>query len=391
MIYLDHAATTKPRPEVIRKMMDCLEQEYGNASANYQFASVPRRILQEARERIAASLSVQPEEIFFTSGGTESDNWAIRSAARERANRGRHIITSAIEHPAVLETMRELERNGYEITWILPDETGAIQASAVEAAVRRDTILISIMYANNETGRIQPIREIGDIARRHGVLFHTDAVQAYGQIPITASEDGFDLLSASGHKLYGPKGIGFLYIRSGTITTPLLTGGGQESGVRSGTENIPAIAGLSEAVALGMEDLAERAGAEWKKKERFAECVRSRCPYIVENGGIGERRDWLPGIWNFSLPGLSGEAMQVWLDMAGICVSTGSACASASRKPSHVLLAMGIDQAQADSSIRISIGRETTEEELQETAWRIQETAEKLYRLTGADRNSGNF
>ena len=386
MIYLDHAATTKPRPEVIEKMTECLEREYGNASANYQFASVPRRILQEARERIAKSLSVQPEEIYFTSGGTESDNWAIRSAVRERAERERHIITSAIEHPAVLETVRELEQDGCTVTKLVPDKTGAIDPAAVEAAIRPDTVLISIMYANNETGRIQPIREIGRIARKHGILFHTDAVQAYGQIPVSAPEDGFDLLSASGHKLYGPKGIGFLYIRSGVLRRPLLTGGGQESGLRSGTENIPAIAGLSEAVAAGMCDLEQRQESEWLRKEQLAERMRGLCPYIVENGGLGGRQDWLPGIWNISFPGLPGEAMQVWLDMAGICVSTGSACASGSKEPSHVLLAMGIDRARADSSLRISIGRETTEEEIETTAECLYETAEKLYRLTGADR-----
>lgn len=388
MIYLDHAATTKPRPEVIEKMAECLEREYGNASANYQFASTPRKILQEARERIAKSLSAQPEEIYFTSGGTESDNWAIRSAVRERAERGRHIITSAIEHPAVLETVRDLERDGCTVTRLAPDATGAIDPAAVEAAIRPDTVLISIMYANNETGRIQPIREIGRIARKHGILFHTDAVQAYGQISVSAPEDGFDLLSASGHKLYGPKGIGFLYIRSGALRRPLLTGGGQESGLRSGTENIPAIAGLSEAVAVGMRDLEQRQESEWQRKEQLAQRMRGLCPYIVENGGLGDRRNWLPGIWNISFPGLSGEAMQVWLDMAGICVSTGSACASGSKEPSHVLLAMGIDRARADSSLRISIGRETTEEEIETTAKCLYETTEKLYRLTGADRGS---
>ena len=389
MIYLDHAATTEPDEKVVEIMLPYLGAIYGNPSSAYRFAAEARAAVNCARRQIAQSLHADGNEIFFTSGGSEADNWAIKLSAEQMAPAGRHIVTTAMEHPAVLRSCKSLDRWGWEITYVKPDEDGLVTVQQIEAALRPDTILISVMYANNETGSMQPIRKIGALAKKRGILFHTDAVQAYGQIPIDCRADGIDLLSASAHKLYGPKGVGFLYMRtglsgklhsagSGMYLPALIDGGGQELSLRGGTENVAGIAGFGEAVRLAREDMKERALRERNLKNRLIGRILEEIPGSRLNGHQNEEVS-LPGIANISFAGVRGEALLTALDLEGICVSTGSACAASSRDPSHVLLSMGRTREEADASVRFSLGRKTTEEE-------IVQTAEALLRITASLR-----
>ena len=363
LIYADNAATTQMDSVAFEAMKPFLTGEYGNASQPYSFSRRPKKALQDARETIAACIGAAPEEIFFTSGGTESDNWAIKGSAFLNT-RKQATVTSAFEHHAVLHTCEYLEKRGYEVTYLDVDENGLVDPNAVEAAIRPDTILISIMFANNEIGTIQPIREIGTIAREHGVLFHTDAVQAFAQVPINVDEYNIDMLSASGHKLNGPKGIGFLYIRKGVKIRSFIHGGAQERKRRAGTENVPGIVGLGKAVELAAATMAERAEKETKLRDYMIGRIENEIPYCRLNG---DRKKRLPNNINFSFRFIEGEGMLISLDLKGICASSGSACTSGSLDPSHVLLAIGLPHEIAHGSLRMTLGADTTREDIDYT------------------------
>ncbi len=361
LIYLDNAATTKTRPEVVQAMLPYFTEHYGNPSSVYEFSTPCKQAIAQARETIAESLGAKANEIYFTSGGTESDNWAIKAAAEAYQEKGKHIITSRIEHHAVLHTCEYLEKRGFEVTYLDVDEFGTVKLDELKKAIRPDTILISIMFANNEIGTIQPIREIGQIAREHGILFHTDAVQAYAHVPIDVNEYNIDMLSASGHKLNGPKGIGFLYIRTGVKNRSFMHGGAQERKRRGGTENVPAIAGLGKAVEMAMADLRERADKERELRDYLIGRVMKEIPYVRLNGHPVNR---LSNNANFAFQFVEGESMLIMLDMEGICGSSGSACTSGSLDPSHVLLAIGLPHEIAHGSLRLTLSEENTKEQM---------------------------
>ncbi len=381
MIYLDHAATTGVRPEVFAAMKPWLEGSYGNPSSAYDFGFSARAAVNRARKQVSALIGASPDEIFFTSGGTESDNWVLQGCARIAGSRKGHIITTAIEHHAILHTADYLEQTGFSITRLMPDENGLISPRSLEAAIRPDTILVSIMLANNEIGTIQPIRELAGIAHAHHILFHTDAVQAFGQIPIDVSELGVDFLSASSHKLYGPKGCGCLYIRTGFTLPPLLFGGGQESGMRAGTEAVPSIVGFGAAAELAAAEMAETSAREQSLRDLLISRILSEIPFSRLNGSPVSR---LPGNANFSFQFVEGATLLIMLDMKGICVSTGSACTSSSSESSHVLQAIGLPDDLARSSIRITIGRENTEEDIQTAADALKEIIANLRSMSEA-------
>lgn len=381
MIYLDHAATTGVRPEVFAAMKPWLEGSYGNPSSAYDFGFSARAAVNRARKQVSALIGASPDEIFFTSGGTESDNWVLQGCARIAGSRKGHIITTAIEHHAILHTADYLEQTGFSITRLMPDENGLISPRSLEAAIRPDTILVSIMLANNEIGTIQPIRELAGIAHAHHILFHTDAVQAFGQIPIDVSELGVDFLSASSHKLYGPKGCGCLYIRTGFTLPPLLFGGGQESGMRAGTEAVPSIVGFGAAAELAAAEMAETSAREQSLRDLLISRILSEIPFSRLNGSPVSR---LPGNANFSFQFVEGATLLIMLDMKGICVSTGSACTSSSSESSHVLQAIGLPDDLARSSIRITIGRENTEEDIQTAADTLKEIIANLRSMSEA-------
>ena len=374
-IYLDNAATTKTRPEVVEKMLPYFTESFGNPSSVYELATQNKKAVSEARGIIADSLGAKPEEIYFTAGGSESDNWALIGTAEAYAAKGKHIITSKIEHHAILHTCEYLESRGYEITYIDVDENGVIKLDRLKAAIRPDTILISVMFANNEIGTIQPIKEIGEIAKEKGILFHTDAVQAYGQLPINVDEYHIDMLSASGHKLNGPKGIGFLYIRKGLKLRSFIHGGGQERKRRAGTENVPGIVGLGEAARIAQATMQERIEKESALRDELIEKVLKEIPYVRLNG---HRKNRLPNNANFSFQFIEGESLLIMLDMQGICASSGSACTSGSLDPSHVLLAIGLPHEIAHGSLRLTLGADTTEEEILYTVEKIKEIVAKL-------------
>lgn len=361
LIYLDNAATTKTSPEAVEAMLPYFTEHYGNPSSVYGFAAANKEVITKQREIIAGALGAQANEIYFTAGGTESDNWALTAAAEAYASKGKHIITSKIEHHAVLHTCQYLEKRGYEVTYLDVDENGLVNPADVEAAIRPDTILVSIMFANNEIGTVEPIREIGEITREKGVLFHTDAVQAFGQIPIQVDECGIDMLSASGHKLNGPKGIGFLYIRKGVKIRSFIHGGAQERKRRAGTENVPGIAGLGKAVEIAVRTMEERTAKEAKLRDYLIGRIEQEIPYCRLNG---DRKKRLPNNVNFSFQFIEGESLLIMLDMKGICASSGSACTSGSLDPSHVLLAIGLPHEIAHGSLRMTLGADTTKEEL---------------------------
>lgn len=375
IIYLDHAATTQTRPEVVDAMLPYFNKKFGNPSSIYSFAADNKNVITEAREVIAKSLGANTADIYFTAGGTEADNWALIATAEAYASKGRHIITTKIEHHAVLHTAEYLAGKGYEITYLNVDENGIVKLDELKAAIRPDTILISIMFANNEIGTIEPIKEIGKIAKENNVLFHTDAVQAYCQIPINVDELGIDMLSASGHKLNGPKGIGFLYIRKGLKLRSFIHGGAQERKRRAGTENVPGIVGFAKAVEIAMATLKERVSKETELRNYLVNRILSEVPYSRINGHMEKR---LPNNVNISFQFIEGESLLIMLDMKGICASSGSACTSGSLDPSHVLLAIGLPHEIAHGSLRLTLGEENTKEELDYVVDSIKEVVSRL-------------
>jgi len=358
-IYMDNAATTATRPEVLEAMMPYFTQFYGNPSSIHSFGRDARRALENARKQVAAALNCEPREVYFTAGGSESDNWAIRCALQNR--KGKHIITSAIEHHAVLHTCEYMEKQGYEVTYLPVDEYGIVSVEEVRKAIRPDTALITIMAANNEIGTIQPIAEIGKIAKEAGILFHTDAVQAIGAIPVDVKEWNVDMLSLSGHKFHAPKGVGALYIRKGIRISNLIYGGAQERGLRAGTENLPGIVGLGKAIELAVAELPSFAERMTALRDKLIDGILNSIPDVQLNGHRTQR---LPGNVNVSVRYVEGEALLMRLDLAGIAASSGSACTSGSLDPSHVLLAIGLPHEIAHGSLRLSLGSETTEEDV---------------------------
>lgn len=361
LIYLDHAATTAVHPDVLKEMLPYFTDRFGNPSSVYGFAANNKNKLTEARETIAGALGAKSEEIYFTAGGSESDNWALKCTAEAYGVHGGHIITTKIEHHAILHTCKYLQNRGYDVTYLDVDENGLVDLNTLEAAIRPDTFLISIMFANNEIGTIEPIKEIGEIAHRHGILFHTDAVQAFGQIPIHVDEMNIDMLSASGHKFNGPKGIGFLYIKKGLKLKSFIHGGQQERGRRAGTENVPGIVGIAKACEIAMAEMEERMKKETELRDYLIERILKEIPYTRLNGHSKKR---LPNNVNISFQFVEGESILIMLDMAGICASSGSACTSGSVDPSHVLLAIGLPHEIAHGSLRLTIGYENTKEEM---------------------------
>lgn len=374
-IYLDHAATTATRQEVLEAMLPYFTDSYGNPSSAYSIASDNRRMIEHSREIIANALNTTPKNIYFTAGGSESDNWAIKGIAEGYIQKGKHIITSKLEHHAVLHTCEYLENRGYEVTYLNTDENGMIKLDELIRSIRPDTILISVMYANNEIGTIQPIREIGRIARSRNILFHTDAVQAFGQIPIDVEDCNVDMLSASGHKLNGPKGVGFLYIRDGVKINNFIHGGKQERGLRAGTENVPGIVGMGKATELAIKDMDSRIIKEVALRDYLIDRVLKEIPYSRLNGHKTVR---LPNNANFSFQFIEGESMLVMLDMAGIYASAGSACTTGSYNPSHVLTAIGLPRDLAYGSLRLTIGEENTKEEIDYVVDNLIEIVEKI-------------
>ena len=375
LIYLDNAATTKVEPQVLEAMMPYFSETYSNPSAVYSFASQANKAVTAAREQVADVLGAKPEEIYFTGGGSESDNWALKAIAESYARKGKHIITSAIEHHAILHTCQYLEKHGYEITYLPVDADGKISLEELEAAIRPDTILISIMAANNEIGTIEPLKEIGEIAKKHGVLFHTDAVQAFGHIPLDVEEMHIDLLSASGHKLHGPKGIGFLYIRKTVRIGSFIHGGAQERQKRAGTLNVPGIVGLGKAAELAKQNMEQNMAYESKLRDHLIERILAEVPYVKLNG---HRTDRLPNNVNICFRFVEGESLLILLDQNGICGSSGSACTSGSLDPSHVLLAIGLPHEIAHGSLRLTLSEETTMEDLDFTVDQIKKIIERL-------------
>ena len=375
VIYLDNAATTQVYPEVLDAMLPYFTEYYANPSSVYTFAAESAKAVNQARESVAGLLHAKPEEIYFTGGGSESDNWAIKAAAEAYGEKGKHIITSKIEHHAVLNTCVYLEKKGFEVTWLDVDEDGKINLSDLEAAIRPDTILISIMAANNEIGTVQPIREIGKIAREHGVLFHTDAVQAFGHIPLDVEEMNIDMLSASGHKINGPKGVGVLYIRKGVKIRSFIHGGAQERKRRAGTHNVPGIVGIGKAAELAARTMGERSKKETELRDYLIERVLKEIPYTRLNG---HRSDRLPNNANFCFRFIEGESMLILLDQAGICGSSGSACTSGSLDPSHVLLAIGLPHEIAHGSLRLTLSEKNTAEEIDYTVEELKKIIERL-------------
>lgn len=374
-IYLDNAATTPVKPEVLDAMMPYFTEKFGNPSAVYSFAAENKNVVTKARETIAKTLGTNTQDIYFTAGGSESDNWALKATAEAYKDKGNHIITSKIEHHAIMHTCEYLEENGFEVTYLDVDEQGIIKLEELKKAIRPTTILISIMFANNEIGTIQPIKEIGEIAKEHNILFHTDAVQAFGHIDIKVDEYHIDMLSASGHKLNGPKGIGFLYIRKGLKLRSFVHGGAQERKRRAGTENVPGIVGLAKAVEIAMNTMEERVKKETAIRDKLIERVLAEIPYTRLNG---DRKKRLPNNANFSFQFIEGESLLIMLDMKGICGSSGSACTSGSLDPSHVLLAIGLPHEIAHGSLRLTLSDETTEEDIDYVVDTIKEIVEKL-------------
>lgn len=374
-IYLDNAATTKTRPEVVEAMLPYFTEKFGNPSSVYEFASQNRTAVDEARAQIAKVLGANEKDIYFTAGGSESDNWALKAAAEAYQEKGNHIITTKIEHHAILHTCEYLEKHGIEVTYLDVDENGVVKLEELKKAIRPTTILISVMFANNEIGTIQPVREIGTIAREHGILFHTDAVQAFGQVPIDVDEMNIDMLSASGHKLNGPKGIGFLYIRKGLKLRSFIHGGAQERHRRAGTENVPGIIGFGKAAQIAAETMEERAQKEIELRDLLIDRILQEVPYVRLNGHRTKR---LPNNVNLSFQFVEGESLLIMLDMQDICASSGSACTSGSLDPSHVLLAIGLPHEIAHGSLRMTLSHENTGEEIEYTLEKLKEIVAKL-------------
>ena len=381
MIYLDNAATTKVNEKVLESMMPYFSEIYCNHSAAYSFATKGRIAIEEARNHAAKLIGASDMEIYFTSGGSESDNWAIKAVAESFSDKGKHIITTKIEHHAVLHTCEYLERHGFDITYLNVDSDGKVRLDELKKSIREDTILISVMTANNEIGTIQPVAEIGKIAHEKGILFHTDAVQAYGHIPINVDEMNIDLLSASGHKFNGPKGVGIMYIRKGVKIRSFIHGGSQERGRRAGTYNVPGIAGLGTAAKLAMENMAKRAEKEKELRDYFIDRISAEIPYTVLNG---HREDRLPNNINFCFRFVEGESVLIMLDQAGICASSGSACTSGAIDPSHVLRAIGLSDEMAHESLRLTLSYENTKEEIDTVVGELKRIVERLRGMSPA-------
>ena len=377
MIYLDNAATTRTAPEVVEAMLPYFTEYYGNAGSIYGLAGESRKALLRARETIAGTLGAEANEIYFTAGGSESDNWALKAVFEAWQDKGRHIITSRIEHHAVLHTCEYLEKMGARVTYLDVDSEGLVDPGQLERAIRPDTILISVMTANNEVGTIQPVKEIGEIAAAHGILFHTDAVQAYGHLPMAVQEYHIDLLSASAHKFNGPKGTGFLYVGKKAGIRSFIHGGQQERGRRAGTENVPGIVGMAAAARRAHEHMEERAQKERMLRDYLIGRIEAEIPDVALNGHRARR---LPNNVNFSFAGMEGETMLIMLDMAQICASAGSACTSGAVDPSHVLLAMGLSKERARGSLRLTLSEENTREELDTV---VEELARIVARVRG--------
>lgn len=378
-IYLDNAATTRTAQEVVDAMLPYFTESYGNPSSIYELGQRSKEAITNAREEIARVIGAKTEEIYFTGGGSEADNWAIKAAYEAYKNKGNHIITTKIEHHAVLHTCQYLEKQGARVTYLDVDENGLVDLDQLQKAITPETILITIMFANNEIGTIEPVKEIGMIAREHGILFHTDAVQAFGQVPIDVDEMNIDMLSSSAHKINGPKGIGCLYIRKGVKIRSFVHGGAQERKRRAGTENVPGIVGYGVAARMAAETMEERTKKERELRDYFIQRVLEEVPYVRLNGDPVKR---LPNNANFSFQFIEGESLLIMLDMKGIAGSSGSACTSGSLDPSHVLLAIGLPHEIAHGSLRLTLGADTTKEDLDYTLEQIKEIVQKLRNLS---------
>ena len=380
MIYLDNAATTRTAPEVVQAMLPYFTEYYGNPSSVYDFAAKGKEAITAAREQIANVLGAKKEEIYFTAGGSEADNWALKATFEAYKAKGNHIITTKIEHHAILHTCEYLEKErGAKITYLDVDENGIVKLEDLEKAITPETILISVMYANNEIGSIQPIREIGMIAKEHGILFHTDAVQAFGQVPIKVDELGIDMLSSSAHKINGPKGIGFLYIRKGIKNRSFVHGGAQERKRRAGTENVPGIVGYGVAAERAERTMEERTAKEIELRDYMIRRITDEIPYVKVNGDLKRR---LPNNVNVSFQFIEGESLLLMLDNYGICASSGSACTSGSLDPSHVLLAIGLPHEIAHGSLRMTLSEETTKEDADFTVDKLKEIVQNLRNMS---------
>lgn len=378
-IYLDHSATTATDPKVLEKMLPYFTDVFGNASSQHTHGTDSAKAVENARMQVAKALSASPNEIYFTSGGTESDNMAIRGVVDAYKDKGNHVITSSIEHHAVLETCKMLEKQGVEVTYLLPDTDGIVSAEKVRNAIKDNTILVSIMTANSEIGTIQPIREIGAVCRENKVLFHTDAVQAIGNISVNVRDDNIDLLSLSAHKFYGPKGVGAIFIRNGVKVSRLMIGGEQERKMRAGTYNTPGIVGLGEAITLSCMDIDGYAKKVSKLRDYFAKRIMDEIPFCTINGTMDKR---LPGNLNVTFDFIEGESILLLLDMDGISASSGSACSSGSIEPSHVLLSIGVPEDRASGTIRFTLGRENTLDEIDYTVEKLKTSVEKLREIS---------
>jgi cysteine desulfurase len=374
LIYLDNAATTQVYPEVLQEMLPYFSEVYSNPSAIYSFASESKKAVDKARTSVAELINAKTDEIYFTGGGSESDNWALKATAFAKKEKGNHIITSAIEHHAILHTCEYLEKNGFEVTYVGVDEDGVIKLDELKAAIRPTTIMISVMFANNEIGTIQPIKEIGEIAKEHDIIFHTDAVQAYGHVPINVDEYHIDMLSASGHKINGPKGIGIMYLRNSVKIGPFIHGGAQERNRRAGTHNVPGIVGFGKATEIAKETMAERSAYETRLRDRLIEGLTA-----IPNSRLnGHRTNRLPNNVNVGFEFIEGESMLILLDQKGICGSSGSACTSGSLDPSHVLLAIGLPHEKAHGSLRLTLSEETTEEDVDFVIEQVKANVDRL-------------
>ena len=379
-VYMDYAATTYVKPEVLEEMMPYFTQKFGNPSSFYGISRETKMAIDKARGQVAKALNCDMNEVYFTGGGSESDNWAIKGIASAHRKKGNHIITTKIEHHAVLHTCEYLEKNGFEVTYLDVNEEGFIDLKQLESAITDKTILVSIMFANNEIGTIQPIKEIGALCREKKVLFHTDAVQAVGSVPVDVKEMNIDLLSLAGHKLYGPKGIGALYIRRGIRIDNLIHGGGQERGRRAGTENIPGVVGLGKAIELATENIEENRARLTVLRDKLIDGILERIPYARLNGPRGDKR--LPGNSNISFEFIEGESILLSLDFEGICASSGSACTSGSLDPSHVLLAIGLPHEKAHGSLRTTLGAASTEEDVEKLLNELPPIIERLRNMS---------
>ena len=384
-IYIDHSATTPVAPEVLEAMLPYFGDKFGNSSSLHSFGLEAKEALEESREKVAALLGAQPEEIIFTSGGTESDNLALKGIGyrSKEKGKGNHIITSSIEHPAILETCRKLETQGFDVTYLPVTKEGLVDPGTLESAIRKETALISVMHANNEIGTIQPLKEIGKIAAEKDVFFHTDAVQTAGKIPIDVNDMDLDLLSISAHKLYGPKGVGALYVRKGTRLDSIVQGGGHERGLRSGTENVAGIVGLARAADLASQEMASEAKRLTGLRDKLARMVLDSVKDAWINGTLTKR---LPGNLNFGFRYVEGESLLLFLDSMGIAVSTGSACSSKKLEPSHVLLSLGLKAEECHGSLRITMGRSNTEEDVDYVARSITGAVERFRSISALGR-----